>query len=137
MLVFVAEECPTSTLALRRLAPLAPTVRDAGVALAAIFEDPPEVAARVTRATGFPATALAEPAPYDVSRAYDLETLPTTVLVDGAGEEVDRRVGWDAAGLEELLARACGVRVEVDARGAARQARLHGEEHLRRRDARR
>jgi peroxiredoxin len=113
VLVFVAEECPTSALALRRLAPLAAAVREAGVALAAVFEDPPEVAARVLRETGFSATALAEPPPYDVSRAYGLEALPTTVLVDVDGEEVDRRVGWDAAGLEELLGRACGTPVPV------------------------
>src|SRR5829696_247404 len=72
VLVFVAEECPTSTLALRRLAPLAAALRNAGVALAAVFEDPPETAARVARSTGFPGTALAEPAPYDVSRAFGL-----------------------------------------------------------------
>ena len=113
VLVFVAEECPTSTLALRRLAPLAGRLRDAGVALAAVFEDPPEIAARVVRSTGFPAIALAEPAPYDVSRAYGLEILPTTVLVDPAGEEVDRRIGWDATGLEELLTRAAGTAIGV------------------------
>ena len=113
VLVFVAEECPTCTLALRRLAPLAPRLQQAGVTLAAVFEDPPEVAARVVRATGFAATALAEPAPYDVSRAYALEALPTTVLVDPDGDEADRRVGWDAQGLEELLSRASGTPVEL------------------------
>ena len=113
VLVFVAEECPTSTLALRRLAPLAAPLREAGVALAVVFEDPPEVAARVARTTGFSGTALAEPAPYEVSRAYRLEALPTTVLVDRDGEEADRRVGWDAAGLEELLTRACGTAIDV------------------------
>src|SRR5215207_2906875 len=113
VLVFVAEECPTCTLAIRRLAPLTAALREAGVALVAVFEDPPEVAARVARSTGFSATALAERAPYDVSRAYGLETLPTIVLIDGAGEEVDRRVGWDAAGLEELLMRAGASAIDV------------------------
>ena len=112
VLVFVAEECPTCTLALRRLAPLAARLQEAGVALAAVFEDPPEVAARVARTTGFAATALAEPAPYDVSRAYELEALPTTVLVDRGGALVDRRVGWDAAGLQALLTRA-GATLDV------------------------
>jgi peroxiredoxin len=107
VLVFVAEECPTCTLALRRLAPLASPLRDAGVTLAAVFEDPPEVAARVARATGFAGRLLAEAPPYEVSRAYGLETLPTTVLVDAAGQEGERRVGWDAAGLEKLLNAAC------------------------------
>src|ERR671915_362869 len=82
VLVFVSEECPTCALTLRRLAPLAGALRDARVTPAAIFEDPPEIAARTARATGFPGTVLAEPAPYEVSRAYELEALPTAVLVD-------------------------------------------------------
>jgi peroxiredoxin len=112
VLVFVAEECPTCTLALRRLAPLVTPLQEAGVTIAAVFEDPPEIAARVARSTGFTATALAEPAPYDVSRAYALEALPTTVLIDRDGAELDRRIGWDAAGLETLVARA-GAALEV------------------------
>src|SRR5215210_7873619 len=96
VLIFVSEECPTCALTLRRLAPLANALRDAGVTLAAIFEDPAEVAARTARATGFAATVLAEPAPYEVSRAYGLEALPTAVLVDSGGEVAERRVGWDA-----------------------------------------
>src|SRR4051794_32212798 len=105
VLLFVSEECPTCVLALRRLAPLTPALRDAGVTLAAVFEDLPEGAARPTRATGFGATVLAEPAPYAVSRAYGLEGLPTAVLVDAAREAVARCVGWDAAG-----SRACWKR---------------------------
>src|SRR5215218_6409443 len=103
VLMFVSEECPTCALTLRRLAPLANGLRDAGVTLAAIFEDPPEVAARTARATGFPGTVLAEPAPYEVSRAYELEALPTAVLVDSGGDVVERRVGWDAQAIEALL----------------------------------
>jgi thiol-disulfide isomerase/thioredoxin len=103
VLMFVSEECPTCALTLRRLAPLVSRLRDAGVTPAAVFEDPPEVAARVARATGFPGTVLAEPAPYEVSRAYELEAVPTVVLVDSGGDEVERRVGWDAQGLETLF----------------------------------
>jgi hypothetical protein len=76
---------------------------DAGVTLAAIFEDPPEVAARAARATGFGGTVLAEAAPYEVSRAYELEALPTAVLVDRSGDLVERHVGWDAEAIETLL----------------------------------
>jgi peroxiredoxin len=103
VLVFVSEECPTCALALRRLAPLAGALRAAGVTLAAIFEDPPEVAARSARSAGFVGTVLAEPVPYEVSRAYGLEALPTTVLVDRAGEVIGRSVGWDAEALQDLL----------------------------------
>jgi len=96
LLLFVAEECPTSTLALRRLS-------RAGVRVVAVFEDPLDVAARVARRTGFDGLVLSEPAPYDVSRAYSLISLPTAVLVDRAGHETGRVVGWDAEALQSLL----------------------------------
>ncbi len=105
LLLFVSEECPTCTLTLRRLAPVVPELTAAGLTVAAVFEDPLEVAARVARRTAFAGTVLSEPTPYDVSAAYELVSLPTAVLVDEAGQQVDRVVGWDAGGLERLLGR--------------------------------
>jgi hypothetical protein len=80
-----------------------PELTAAGLRIAAVFEDPLEVAARVARRTGFTGTVLAEPAPYEVSAAYELVTLPTGVLVDQAGQETARVVGWDADALGGLL----------------------------------
>jgi peroxiredoxin len=109
LLVFASEECPTCALALRRLAPVVAPLRDAGVGLAVVFEDPLDVAARVAREARFTGTVLAEPAPYDTSRAYGLESLPTTVLLDADAAVAATVVGWDARGLEALVARACGA----------------------------
>ncbi|MGH3094436.1 MAG: peroxiredoxin family protein [Streptosporangiales bacterium] len=106
VIVFVAEECPTCVLALRRLAALVAPLSAAGVTLTAVFEDEPEVAARVTRRTGFGGPVFAEPAPYEVSQAYGLETLPTTVLVDTDGAIAGRVVGWDRVGLQALMEQA-------------------------------
>jgi peroxiredoxin len=103
LLLFVSEECPTCTLTLRRLAPVVPELTAAGLTIAAVFEDPLEVAARVARRTGFAGTVLSEPSPYEVSGAYELVSLPTAVLVDPSGVETARVVGWDADGLESLL----------------------------------
>jgi peroxiredoxin len=103
LLLFVSEECPTCTLTLRRLAPTVPELTAAGLTIAAVFEDPLEVAARVARRTGFSGTVLSEPPPYEVSDAYELASLPTIVLVDRSGEQIGRVVGWDAEALEELL----------------------------------
>lgn len=124
VLVFVSEECPTSAMTLRRLAPAVEPLRGAGVALVAVFEDPPELAARAARRARFSGTVLSEPAPYEVSRAYGLQTVPTTVLIDRDGAERERVVGWDRERLQELLARAAGgVGAELDVRldGAAPQ----------------
>jgi peroxiredoxin len=107
VVLFVAEECPTSALTMRRLAPLVPALSQAGVAVATIFEDPLDVAARIARRAGLQGTVLSEPAPYEVSRAYELQTVPTTVLVDRNGAILRRVVGWDADGLDALLAQAC------------------------------
>ncbi len=109
LLVFVAEECPTSMLALRRLAPLARPLGEAGVSLVAVFEDPPEVAARLARRAGFAGRVLAEPPPYATSRAFGLESLPTTVLVAADGALAGRAVGWDAEGVGALVRRACAA----------------------------
>jgi peroxiredoxin len=103
LLLFVSEECPTCTLTLRRLAPVVPELTAAGLTIAAVFEDPLEIAARVARRTGFAGTVLSEPAPYEVSGAYELASLPTMVLVDRGGEQIGRVVGWDADGLASLL----------------------------------
>ena len=109
VLVFVAEECPTSTMALRRLAPVAARLAEDGVAVAAVFEDPLDVAARVARRAGWRAPVLAEPAPYATSRAYGLVALPTAVLVDPAGRVAASAVGWDKEGLDALLAATAGL----------------------------
>ncbi len=103
LLVFVAEECPTSAMTLRRLAEPAKLLSRAGVSVAAVFEDPVEVAARTARRAGFTATVLSEPSPYDVSAAYELQSVPTTVVVDRHGRQVRRVVGWDRDGLDAAL----------------------------------
>ena len=116
LVTFVSEECPTCALALRRLAPLVGPLREAGIAFAAVFEDPLDVAARVARDARFRGPVLAEPPPYETSRAYALESLPATFLLDRDGSVAGRVVGWDAAALAALVARACdGVGAEAPA----------------------
>jgi peroxiredoxin len=108
LLIFASEECPTCALTLRRLAPIVAPLRDAGVELAVVFEDSLDVAARVAREARFKGTVLAEPAPYDTSRAYALESLPTTFLLDRDASVAGTAVGWDADALSALVGQACG-----------------------------
>jgi peroxiredoxin len=107
VVVFANDECPTSAMTIRRLAPLARELSTAGISVAVVFEDPLEVAARAARRAGFPGTVLSEPAPYDVSSSYELMTVPTTVLVGSDRRQIKRVIGWDADGLDGLLAKAC------------------------------
>lgn len=107
ILLFLTEECPTSAMTLARLAPLVERLGQIGITLGAVFEDRLEVAARAARRAGFRGLVMSEPAPYDVSRAYALESVPTTVLVDSEGTAAGRVVGWDAEALEQLVEQAC------------------------------
>ena len=77
--------------------------------LAVVFEDPLDVAARVARDARFKGTVLAEPAPYDTSRAYGLESLPTTFLLDRDASVAGTVVGWDAGALSALVGQACAA----------------------------
>ena len=100
VLVFVHADCPTSVLALRRLA----SVGDgAAAAVVCVAEESPELAARLARRTGFSQMVLAEPAPYAISRSFGVATVPTAVRLEGDGRIVDTVVGWDASGYERLL----------------------------------
>jgi peroxiredoxin len=109
VLVFASEECPTCALALRRLAPVVEALAQVGITLAAVFEDPIDSAARVARRARFSGAVLSEPAPYEVSRAYELDSLPTTVLIEPDGRISRRVVGWDVDGLGGLLEQASGL----------------------------
>jgi AhpC/TSA family protein len=100
VLVFAHGDCPTSTLTLRRLAAVA---EQAEVALVCVAEEPLAAAGRLARSTGVRFPVLAEPAPFAVSRAYGVETVPTALRIDPGGEVAATVVGWDAAAYESLL----------------------------------
>jgi peroxiredoxin len=96
VVMFVTDDCPTCELALRRAAA-------AGAALTVVCEADPAAAARLAHRTGFTGAMLSEPPPYDTSRAYGLEAVPTTVAIAPGGAVKRAVVGWDAAALSALL----------------------------------
>src|SRR5438093_1499212 len=98
VLVFAHADCPTSALTLRQLARV-----EHGSRLVYVFEEAPENAARLARRTGVASTVLAETPPYEVSRAYAVETVPTAIRLDDEGDIVGTVVGWDAAAYGALL----------------------------------
>lgn len=106
LLLFVSEECPTSALALRRLGPLVEAWAGAGLRAVAVFEDPLEVATRTARRLGWMGPAVSEEQPFDTSRRYELQSVPTVVLVDRDVTVRGTVVGWDQPALEVLLGRA-------------------------------
>jgi hypothetical protein len=99
LLVFVHSDCPTSTLALRHLA----AASESRTRLVVVAEEDQVQAARLRRMAGARLTVLAEAAPYAVSEAYGVETVPTAVLVDGSGAVREEIVGWNRSDYERLL----------------------------------
>ena len=95
VLLFVHADCPTTRLALSRLAGVRPKRE-----LVVVAQEPPERASRLTR--GLPARVVADPAPYAESDAYGVETVPTALLVED-GSVAETVVGWDRDGFERLL----------------------------------
>ena len=124
VVLFVTEECPTCAMTLRRLAAPAADLCASGISFIAIFEDPLEVAARSARGAGFRGTVLSEPEPYELSRSFELQSVPTTMLIDSEGSPLRRVVGWDRDGLGDLLAQASEL-------AGASAPRVTGEHPLR------
>jgi hypothetical protein len=102
LLVIVERDCPTSVATLRAL-------RGSGARMAVISEGRDEAAAALREEADLdPAVPLlVEPAPYPVSSAYELATVPTLLLLDGDGYERARAVGWDRTVIAGLVAQ-CG-----------------------------
>src|SRR5205814_16037 len=65
-----------------------------------------EVAVRVARRLGWQAGVAAEDPPYRTSRAYQLISVPTAVLIDRDGMIAGAVTGWDHAALAALIGRA-------------------------------
>ena len=109
LLLFVSEECPTSAHAMRSLGGLCGSWEQAGVGAAVVFEDPLEVAVRVARRLNWTGLVLSEDPPYQTSRAYQLVSVPTLVLVDSRGLVAGTVTGWDHPAVVDLIGQAAGL----------------------------
>jgi hypothetical protein len=99
LLVFAHADCPTSALALRHLA----AARPGPVQVAVAAEERADDAARMLRRAGLDAPALAQERPFELSRALEVEAVPTAILLGPGAEPRERLVGWDREAYERLL----------------------------------
>ena len=102
LVVFVAEECPTSRMTLERLEALREPFAAAGATLVAIHEDPAETAARTMRRCGATYLALVEPAPFATADAYGVRTVPTAFLIDESARVMAAVEGWNRTDLQSV-----------------------------------
>jgi peroxiredoxin len=91
VLAFFKTTCPVCQMA----APKVQALAESGVRVVAVGEDPPADIRSYTDRYGQKVTTLSEPAPYAVSDAYGLDTVPSLFLVGGDGTVRDAVVSWD------------------------------------------
>ena len=102
VVAFFKVSCPVC----RMVAPMLTKLTDAGVRVVAVGEDPPAAITAYSQANDQRATALSQPAPYAVSRAYGLEAVPSIFLIAPDGE-IERAVaGWSRDAWNDLAAAA-------------------------------
>lgn len=94
LLAFFKTSCPVCALSFPVWGELARRHGDA-VSMVAVSQDPLGKARPWLDDVGFDAPVLDDSDGYAVSAAYDIDTVPTLVLVDRAGEVVASSEGWD------------------------------------------
>ena len=91
LLAFFKTSCPVCKM----VAPMLTKLSDAGVRVIPIGEDPPDAITVYNEAHDQQVPALSQDAPYSVSRAYELEAVPTVFLIGADGEIQQSIAGWN------------------------------------------
>jgi len=113
VLAFFKTSCPVC----RMTAPKLQAMADSGVRVIPVGEDPPKALASFTDETALSVSTLSEGAPYPVSEAYGLQTVPTLVLVDGDGVVRDTAVSWDRDDWNRVAVAAGGAEISYEGDG--------------------
>lgn len=91
VLAFFKVSCPVCQMA----APMVQALADGGVRVIAIGQDPPKALTTYAARYGQNVPTLTEPAPYRVSDAYRITSVPTLFHVGADGVIVDTIGSWD------------------------------------------
>lgn len=94
IVVFFKSDCETSRLIVPRLGPLARALAAEGMLFLVIAQEG-EASARTFQAErGVPGSLAWEDAPYHASADYDVRSVPTLFVIDGAGVIAERIEGF-------------------------------------------
>ncbi len=102
--VFFKVTCPVCHMVAPKVAALA----SGGARVVAVGEDPPAALQRYAKEEGQQVQTVTEAAPYTVSDAYGISTVPTLFLVEPDGTVADAVGCWDRARWNAVAA-ACGA----------------------------
>jgi peroxiredoxin Q/BCP len=94
ILLFIKDGCLASELVAAHIAPLARALEQEERLFLAVLQENEDTAREFRARYGLPYPLAYESAPYGVSRAYAIETVPTLLVVDGAGVVAERLVGF-------------------------------------------
>lgn len=112
-LAFFKVTCPVCQMA----APKVQALADAGVRVTAIGEDPAPKLADFAARWGQRVPTVTEPAPYRVSDAYGVRTVPTVFLVGPDGVILETAQGWDREGWNAVAVAAGAAPISADGDG--------------------
>ncbi len=104
VVAFFKVTCPVCKMVAPKLTALA----EGGARVVAVGEDPPAALQRYAKEEGQQIQTVSEAAPYPVSDAYGISTVPTLFLVEPDGTVADAVGGWDRARWNAVAA-ACGA----------------------------
>lgn len=91
VLAFFKVSCPVCKM----VAPMLTKLAEGGARVVAVGEDPADDLARYNEEQAQQVMTVTEPAPYDLSRAFDLEAVPSMFLVAPDGEILEAIAGWN------------------------------------------
>ena len=94
VLVFFKTECETSALLLERIGPLAQAMEREEREFLAVAQNPPEEVRSYAESRRLAFPIAWEGPPYPASSAYGIVTVPTLIVVDGAGRIAERLEGF-------------------------------------------
>lgn len=94
VLVFFKTDCSTSAQVVPRLKPLAGALAREERLFLAVAQDDPATARAFAQEYGIQFAVATESDPYAVSRDYGIVTVPTLLVIDGAGVVAERLEGF-------------------------------------------
>ena len=112
-LAFFKVTCPVCQMA----APKVQALADAGVRVTAIGEDPAPRLVAFAEQWGQRVPTVTEPAPYRVSGAYGVRTVPTVFLVGQDGVILETAQGWDREKWNAVATAAGAAPISADGDG--------------------
>lgn len=102
LLVFIKHDCPTCKFILPFIERLHERYGDEKAAFIIIAQDQEPDIRGFVKEVGVSVTVLVDSRPYNVSRKFDLAVVPTVILLNKDGGEIQKFIGFQKAELEKL-----------------------------------